>query len=193
MNTQLTPEVIRHNDYAWIRPDAEACYLCGRKEFATPVDGFQVRPCGKCERPVCERCAETDADCDQDGYHTTSWQCEQECLIDVRVPVTVTFDFSIHSVKPNEVEDAIRRLQDAVAGASLESCVATDFEDGDEALASGTRWTPGSADMENVGVRTHARSGGYSPWKPKTAPQPDIATLQQAMSDAAHLDDPRTA
>jgi hypothetical protein len=70
-----------HNAYSWIKPTADACEVCGRKEFATPVDGFVVRECTRCERLICEKCADTDADSDQDGYFTTSWTCKDaaEC------------------------------------------------------------------------------------------------------------------
>lgn len=30
----------RHNSYGWIKPNADACSICGKKEFATPVDGI---------------------------------------------------------------------------------------------------------------------------------------------------------
>lgn len=71
----------RHNAYGWIRLDAAACHLCGRKEYATPVDGFQVQECTRCSRLICENHADTDADCDQDGYFTTEWVCKDsvEC------------------------------------------------------------------------------------------------------------------
>lgn len=174
MSEQLT-EVEKHNAYSWIKPDAAQCYLCGRKAFATPVDGFQVSDCDKCERPVCQECAEVDYDGDSEGFRNTQWECLSECLVDIRVPVTVTFDFSIHKVNPDEVEATIRQLLDVVAGANLESRIADEFEDGDDpALASGTRWTPAEADMDNVGIRTHARSGGFSPWKPG----PESATFR---------------
>jgi hypothetical protein len=73
--TQQAPEVVRHNAYGHINPNADACEVCGRRESATPVDGFTVRPCTNCERMICELHADTDADCDQDGYFTTSWTC----------------------------------------------------------------------------------------------------------------------
>lgn len=69
----------RHNSYGWIKPNADACSICGKKEFATPVDGFVVRECTNCERLICEDHADTDADCDQDGYFTTSWTCKDGC------------------------------------------------------------------------------------------------------------------
>lgn len=72
-------EAERHNAYAWIKPNADACEVCGKKEFATPVDGFVVRECTNCERLICEDHADTDADCDQDGYFTTSWTCNSGC------------------------------------------------------------------------------------------------------------------
>lgn len=161
--TTQQSEVDRHNAYAWVKPDAAQCHLCERKEFATPVDGFQVQDCDKCGRPVCERCAEVDYDGDSEGFRNTQWQCEQECLVDVRVPVTVTFDFSIENVKPDEVEFVIRQLEDAVIKARMEDLV--DIAD----LVNGTRWTPADADMDNVGIRTHARSGSFYPWKAEKA------------------------
>lgn len=68
-----------HNTYGWIRPDADACEICGRKAYATPVDGFVVRECTQCERLICEEHADADADCDQDGYFLTSWVCSGGC------------------------------------------------------------------------------------------------------------------
>lgn len=161
--SETITEADRHNAYAWVKPDAAKCYLCNKAEFATPVDGFQVQNCDKCARPVCQSCAETDYDAqgDPSEFINTQWQCEQECLVDVRVPVTVTFDFSIENVKPDEVEFVIRQLEDAVIKARMENLV--DIAD----LASGTRWTPADADMDNVGIRTHARSGSFAPWKRK--------------------------
>lgn len=70
--------VARHNAYGWIRPDADACEICQRKAYATPVDGFMVRECTRCERLICEECSDADADCDQDGYFLTSWVCNGE-------------------------------------------------------------------------------------------------------------------
>lgn len=163
MSTE-TQEVQRHNAYGWIRPDAIACYLCGRKEFATPVDGFSVRNCGKCDRPVCQNCAETDADCvgDPPRFVLVQWQCAEECLIDVRVPVTVTFDLSLENVKPGEVEEAIRKLESAVLSSDLEKEIAHEFVDEQIEVGYGSRWNAGSADMSEVGIRTHARSGQFS-------------------------------
>lgn len=86
--------------------------------------------------------------------------------VDVRVAITVTFDLSVHGIARGDVENAIRRLEDAVIEAPLESLIDDHFE-GD--LASGTRWTPADADMENVGIRTHARSGSFYPWKRRAA------------------------
>lgn len=167
--TQPQTETQRHNAYSWIKPDAAACHLCGKKGFATPVDGFQVKECDKCERPVCQECAEVDYDGDSEGFRNTQWQCEQECLLDVRVPVTVTFDFSILKVKPDEVEAAIERLKDAVLTVDLEHAIQKQFDQDDEELSSGTRWTAANADMENVGTRTHARSGSFYPWRHEEA------------------------
>jgi hypothetical protein len=164
MSQQVSVE--SHNSYGWIRPDADACYLCGKKEYATPVDGFQVCECDKCERPVCENCAETDVDCvgDPPQYVTTQWQCEQECLVDIRIPITVTFDFFIDNVKPDEIEETIRALEMAVVEARFEDHIPFDGD-----LGSGTRWQPADADMENIGVRTHADSGSFYSWKRKVA------------------------
>ena len=75
MNTTQT-ETDRHNAYGWIKPTADACEICGKKEYATPVNGFQVKPCGCRERLICEDHADTDADCDQYGYFATSWTCK---------------------------------------------------------------------------------------------------------------------
>lgn len=75
-----------HNSYAWIKPDAEACHLCGKKEFSTPVDGFQVEECDKCERPICQECCESDYDLQGDPgtFVCTQWVCKgeawSECL-----------------------------------------------------------------------------------------------------------------
>lgn len=77
IQTQATE---RHNSYGWIKPNADACEVCGKKEFATPVDGFVVRECTNCERLICEDHADTDADCDQDGFFTTSWTCKGGCV-----------------------------------------------------------------------------------------------------------------
>ena|ERR1044071_7446537 len=147
-------DTARHNAYGWIKPDAATCYICGKKEYATPVDGFHVKECGKCERLVCEHCAEVDAD-----ERSIQWQCSEECLVDVRVPVTVIFDFSIENVKPGEVEETVRALEMAVVEARLENAITFDE------LVLGTRWQPANADMDNVGIRTHARSGSFYPWK----------------------------
>lgn len=70
--------VARHNAYGWIKPDAEACCQCGRKEYATPVDGFIVRPCLKCERSLGECCADIDYGGGDDGSRLTSWNCQGE-------------------------------------------------------------------------------------------------------------------
>jgi hypothetical protein len=69
----------RHNAYGWVRPDAATCYLCGKKEYITPVDGFQVQDCDECSRPICEQCAEVDYDGDSEGFRNTQWQCEKGC------------------------------------------------------------------------------------------------------------------
>lgn len=66
-------EVARHSAYGFVRPDADACYRCGRKEFTTPVEGFQVRSCDRCERLVCELCAEVDCGGEGEGV---SWICD---------------------------------------------------------------------------------------------------------------------
>jgi hypothetical protein len=80
MSTQIsTDAVTRHNAYGWIRPDADACYVCGRKAFATPVDGFVVSDCDKCGQPICQECAEVDYDSSSEGYRCTQWQCEAGC------------------------------------------------------------------------------------------------------------------
>lgn len=70
-----------HNSYGWIKPDAGTCHLCGKKEFATPVDGFQVQDCDRCELPVCEECCESDYDLvgDPGAYHCTQWICSGGC------------------------------------------------------------------------------------------------------------------
>lgn len=64
-----------HNAYAWISPDADACELCGRKSFATPVDGFQVQECDNCQRLVCE--IHADVDCGGEG-EGCQWRCGPE-------------------------------------------------------------------------------------------------------------------
>ncbi len=87
--------------------------------------------------------------------------CHEECLVDVRIPVTVEFDFSVHGVKLAEIELVIERLESAVVEARMESLV--DIAD----LMSGTRWNPAQADMENIGVRSHGRSGSFYPWSRK--------------------------
>lgn len=67
-----------HFDVPSVGDDKEGvCYLCGREEWTDRAGyGFIVRDCDECERPVCEECAETDADCDQDGYFQTQWICD---------------------------------------------------------------------------------------------------------------------
>lgn len=75
MSTQLTNAAIQHNIYGWIRPDADACEVCGRKEFTTPVDGFQVRACDRCERFICELHAEADGGGEGERV---SWICGDE-------------------------------------------------------------------------------------------------------------------
>lgn len=72
----------RHNSYGWIKPDAEACHVCHKKEYATPVDGFVVKVCDLCDRMLCENHADTDTDCDQDGYFQTSWICDGDARIE---------------------------------------------------------------------------------------------------------------
>lgn len=72
--------VARHNAYGWIRPDAETCHLCGRKAFATPVDGFVVIDCFKCQRPLCQECAEVDGSGGDDGSLLSQWECRGGCL-----------------------------------------------------------------------------------------------------------------
>jgi hypothetical protein len=71
--------VERHNAYGWVKPAADACEICGRKSFDTPVEGFQVRECARCEKLICENDADTNADCDQDGYFMTEWTCKGGC------------------------------------------------------------------------------------------------------------------
>lgn len=66
----------RHNAYGWIKPAAARCHRCGKAEYATPVDGFVVQECTRCSRLICEDHADTDADCDQDGYFQTEWVCK---------------------------------------------------------------------------------------------------------------------
>lgn len=66
-------ETGRHNAYGWIKPIATACYLCGKKAFNTPVEGFQVRDCDRCEQPVCEDCAEVDCGGEGEGVQ---WICD---------------------------------------------------------------------------------------------------------------------
>ncbi len=70
---ELRADRERHNSYGWIKPTADACYLCGKKEYATPVDGFQVRECERCERSVCQECAEIDCGGEGEGV---SWICD---------------------------------------------------------------------------------------------------------------------
>jgi hypothetical protein len=90
METKETTTVERHNAYGFVRPDADACYLCGRKEFTTPVEGFQVRECDRCERLVCEKCAEVDCGGEGEGV---SWQCEGRCR-----PEPTVFDIAADEI-----------------------------------------------------------------------------------------------
>lgn len=78
MNSTTQPvtqtAVERHNAFAGIKPDALACYLCGRREYSVPIaDEFPVRDCDRCERPVCELCAEIDCGGEGEGV---SWLCD---------------------------------------------------------------------------------------------------------------------
>ena len=58
------------------------CYRCHRKEYQDRAGyGFLVNECRKCERPLCECCAEVDYDYrgEEDGYVCTQWQCSGQC------------------------------------------------------------------------------------------------------------------
>jgi len=54
------------------------CYICGGLAYHAYGDSFAVRECQRCERPVCENCAEMDADCvgDPPRYVLTAWLCD---------------------------------------------------------------------------------------------------------------------
>lgn len=85
----------RHNAYGWIKPDATACHLCGKKEYATPVDGFQVQECDRCGRPVCENDAESDYDMVGDPlrFVNTQWVCAGEARTECeRIAERVTLE-----------------------------------------------------------------------------------------------------
>lgn len=59
----------------------DKCHRCGKAAYSNPVEGFSVQPCDKCERDVCENCADTDADCvgDPPRFVQTSWTCKSGC------------------------------------------------------------------------------------------------------------------
>ncbi len=52
------------------------CYLCGREESG--FNWTHVQGCDKCERPVCDECAEVDYDFvgDPGRYVNTQWICD---------------------------------------------------------------------------------------------------------------------
>ena len=43
--------------------DTLTCYLCAKPEHHAYADNFDVRECQRCDQPVCQNCAEMDADC----------------------------------------------------------------------------------------------------------------------------------
>lgn len=71
-------EVERHNAYSWVKPDATACVLCGKKTFNTPVEGFQVIECFHCAREICEDCADIEGGGGDDGSQLSGWNCTGE-------------------------------------------------------------------------------------------------------------------
>lgn len=83
------------------------CYLCGKSERRSYCDDFNVHECDKCERPVCQNCAEVDYDCvgDPATFVNCSWICDSlkgGCREDALVP----FDPRFHKFDWTTVADA---------------------------------------------------------------------------------------
>lgn len=56
------------------------CFICGKSEWRDRAGyGFIVRECDRCQREICEDCAEIDADGSSDGYRLTQWECPNQC------------------------------------------------------------------------------------------------------------------
>lgn len=59
----------------------DTCTFCGRRDESNVEMGTEVLPCKKCEKPVCNKCAETDFDCvgDPPQFQVCQWDCP-DCI-----------------------------------------------------------------------------------------------------------------
>lgn len=122
----------KHNSYSWIKPDADACEICGKKAFATPVDGFEVRECTNCSRPVCQECVDVDCDSDGEGYFVTSWVCKGEARVDCE---RIETENANDTESKAAIEDSLRRKNERVQEYSENLCdtLADELEASDRA------------------------------------------------------------
>lgn len=61
---------------------AATCWICGKHEWHdSSGNALAVQECSRCEKPVCENCAETDFDLvgDPGRYVCTQWICSDNC------------------------------------------------------------------------------------------------------------------